>query len=153
METAEQRRKRIMGKQFLPRYIDSLNKIMLNEISQDDLLSIVETDFFYSQIDYSKKAEFRKTILFSDRKNVEEILMEHFIDFNEKYILWIEYANDCGALKLETLNYFNFEFPYNVSKNGIITLTRIDYKYKILLDFYDEDDIQYIDIEIFHSLL
>jgi len=141
-----------MGKQLLPTYINSLNEISTNIISSDTLLSIVETDFFYSQIDYEKKAEVKKTILFSERKDVEKILKEHFIDFNEKYILWIKHANDCGALKLESLNYFNFEFSYNVCKNGVITFTQIDYKYQILLDFYEEHSTKYLDIDIFYRI-
>ena len=152
IENSEQKKRRIMGKQFLPRYMNSLNEILTNKISPDALLSIVETDYFYSQIDYEKKPRIKKTILFSERKNVEKILKAHSIDFNERYILWIEDSNHCGVLKLESLNYFNFEFPYDVSKNGIIVLTQIDYKYKILLDFYEEDNIKYLDVEFFYEI-
>ena len=152
MESFEQKKRRIMGKQFLPRYIKSLNKILLNTILPNAFLSIVETDAFYSQINYEKKPSIKKTILFSERKNIEMILKEHSIDFNEKYILWMEYADDCGAFKIESLNCFDFGFPYNVSKNGVITLTQVDYKYRISWDFYENNNIEYLDIELFYEI-
>ena len=58
----------------------------------------------------------------------------------------------CGAVEIESLDYFNFEFPYEVSKNGIITLTQVNYKYQILLDFYEENDVRYLDIKLFYEM-
>lgn len=152
IETYEQKKRRIMGKQFLIRYTNSLNEILINKISSGTLLSIVETDCFYSRIDCEKKPRIKKTILFSARKDVMKILKAHSIDFNDTYVLWIKDSDYCGAFKLESLNYFNFEFPYDVSRNGIIVLTQIDYKYKILLDFYEENNVKYLDVEVFYEI-
>ena len=37
-------------------------------------------------------------------------------------------------------------------KNGIITLTQVNYKYQILLDFYEKNDARYLDIELFYEM-
>ncbi len=141
-----------MGKQFLPRYLKSLCEILTKEVSVGSLLSIVETDAFYAQVDYGKKPRFAWTILFSERNRVGELLKKHAVDFDERYVLWIKDSMQCGAVEIESLDYFNFEFPYEVSKNGIITLTQVNYKYQILLDFYEENDVRYLDIKLFYEM-
>jgi hypothetical protein len=152
MENSEQKRRRIMGKQFFPMFMKFLNEILTIEITSEHLLSIVETDHFYSQIDYQKEADIKETMLFSDRERIKQILKKQSIDFGEKYILWIKESNDCGAVKLNSLNSINFGFPYEVSSNGVITITQVDYKYQILLDFYAIDNIEYLDLNIFFRI-
>ncbi len=68
VENAEQKRRRIMGKQFLPKYMDSLNEILIKIISSNDLLSIVETDYFYSQVDYEKSPRVKNNFIFCKKK-------------------------------------------------------------------------------------
>lgn len=152
METKEQKRRRIMGKQFLGRYLNNLNCILNRKIDPEELLSIVATDDFYHQVDYQTKSQLSQTFRFSERNRLKEYLPENDIELMSSFILWIEYASDCGAVMINTLDDFNFNFPFNSIDESIITLTEISYKYKILLDFYEENDMDYIDIQIYYNI-
>lgn len=152
METKEQNRRRIMGKQFLCKYLDSLNCILNRKIDPKELLSIVATDNFYHEIDYQIKPQLIKTIKFSERNMLKEYLQENGIKLMENFILWVEYTNDCGAIMINLLDDFNFNFPFNSTKGEIISLTEISYKYQIVLDFYEEKGIEYMEIQLYYNI-
>jgi hypothetical protein len=44
METYEQKKRRLFGKQYLPQYLEEFNKILKIHVDATNLLSIVETD-------------------------------------------------------------------------------------------------------------
>lgn len=152
METKEQKRRRIMGKLFLGRYLIYLNCILNRKIDSEKLLSIVATDDFYHQIDYQIKPQLSQTFRFSERNRLKEYLQENNIELMSNFILWIKYTNNCGAVMINILDDFNFNFQFNSIEGGVITLTEISYKYQILLDFYEENDMEYIDIQIYYNI-
>lgn len=60
-ETYEQKRRRLFGKvNFLPAYLQQLNKLLNIEVTADMLLSIVKTDSFLEQIDFDSDTYFTK---------------------------------------------------------------------------------------------
>lgn len=60
-ETYEQKRRRLFGKvNFLPAYLQQLNKLLNIEVTADMLLSIVKTDSFLEQIDLTPILYFTK---------------------------------------------------------------------------------------------
>ena len=75
-ETYEQKRRRLFGKvNFLPAYLQQLNKLLNIEVTADMLLSIVETDCFLEQIDFNSDTLFYKeTIPFEDKENLQRIV-------------------------------------------------------------------------------
>lgn len=59
-ETYEQKRRRLFGKvNYLPEYLNTLRRILKTEVTTNQLLSIVDTDDFYHEINlgyvYTKK--------------------------------------------------------------------------------------------------
>ena len=147
METLEQRKRRLFGKQYLNDYLSVLNKLSLIKIENKDLLSIVETDkiidkassllLSYSiKIEFSNKVELKKEIL-------------NIFNYQDRVYLFTSLSEDCGTVDINLLNEFNFNFNYNDDISGIIILISTLREKKILLDFYEEDEKKYIEIEFY----
>ena len=147
METLEQRKRRLFGKQYLNDYLSVLNKLSLIKIENKDLLSIVETDMIIDKasslllsnslkIDFLNKYEFKKKIL-------------NIFNYQDRVYLFTSLSEDCGTVDINLLNEFNFNFNYNDDISGIIILISTLREKKILLDFYEEDEKKYIEIEFY----
>jgi hypothetical protein len=147
METLEQRKRRLFGKQYLNDYLSVLNKLSLIKIENKDLLSIVETDKIIDKasslllsnslkIEFSNKDELKKEIL-------------NIFNYQDRVYLFTSLSKDCGTVDINLLNEFNFNFNYNDDISGIIILISTLRKKKILLDFYEEDEKKYIEIEFY----
>lgn len=150
METNEQKRRRLYGKQNLPLYLDELHKILEKEITASMLLSIRETDKIREQ-NQAKQLKYSSTILFTDKEKLEKILLNDLDEVNYRYYIFTSYSEDCGTILINSLKEFNFAFSFMDVASGIITLTREDLLKEIVLDFYEENKIQYLDIEILHK--
>lgn len=151
METNEQKKRRLYGKQDLPLYLDELRKILKKEITISMLLSIVETDKIREQ-NQAKQLKYSSKILFTDKENLEKTLLEDVDEVNNRYYVFTSYSKDCGTILINSLQEFNFDFSFKDVTSGIITLTREDLLKEIVLDFYEENKIQYLDVEIFTIL-
>ena len=125
-------------------YLSDLKKILLTGITSYNLISIEKTDEI-RQKNSQKKLQLTTLISFEDK----ELLKALVTDDGFGYYLFITYSNDCGTVKINSLNEFNFEFSFNSISSGIITLTREDLTKEIVLDFYREGDNQYLKIEIY----
>jgi len=147
METLEQRKRRLFGKQYLNDYLSVLNKLSLIKIENKDLLSIVETDKIIDKasslllnnslkIEFSNKDELKKEIL-------------NIFNYQDRVYLFTSLSEDCGTVDINLLNEFNFNFNYNDDISGIIILISTLREKKILLDFYEEDEKKYIEIEFY----
>ncbi|WP_052354001.1 hypothetical protein [Flectobacillus major] len=150
METNEQKKRRLYGKQDLPLYLGELHKILKKEITASMLLSIIETDKIREQ-NQAKQLRYSSKILFTDKDKLENILLEDLDEVNNKYYVFTSYSKDCGTILINLLREFNFDFSFKDVPSGIITLTREDLLKEIVLDFYEENKIQYLDIEILHK--
>lgn len=150
METNEQKKRRLYGKQDLPLYLGELHKILKKEITASMLLSIIETDRIREQ-NQAKQLRYSSKILFTDKDKLENILLEDLDEVNNKYYVFTSYSKDCGTILINLLREFNFDFSFKAVPSGIITLTREDLLKEIVLDFYEENKIQYLDIEISHK--
>ncbi len=150
MDTNEQKKRRLYGKQDLPLYIGELHKILKKEITASMLLSIIETDRIREQ-NQAKQLIYSSKILFADKDKIENVLLKDLDEVNNKYFVFTSYTKDCGTILINLLREFNFNFSFKDVPSGIITLTREDLLKEIVLDFYEENKIQYLDIEILHK--
>lgn len=153
METLEQKKRRLFGKKHLPRYLRELNKLLRKGVKAQDLLSIVDTDSFMNSVSYFKdKKPYNKEIIkFSDKSRLKEIFSKEIIDWDVPYMIYLSDSLDCGLLEIPSLYYFNFDFSFYDEHAGIITFTRIDGEQKIVLDYYEEDDEKFIEIETYRK--
>lgn len=147
METYEQKKRRLFGKQYLPKYLQELNKILKIHVDGTNLLSIVETDEIRQHI-LVKELKYKTTVFFNEKEKLKEIILNNCERTNDKYYIFTSYSNDCGTLKINLFQEFNFYFSFNDEHVGLITFIREDLLEKIILDFYEENKIYYLDIEI-----
>jgi hypothetical protein len=147
METYEQKKRRLFGKQYLPQYLEEFNKILKIHVDATNLLSIVETDEIRQHI-LAKELKYKTKILFNEKEELKEIIFNSSERTNDKYYIFTSYSNDCGTLKINLLQDFNFDFSFKDEHVGLITFIREDLLEKIILDFYEENKIECLDIEI-----
>ena len=139
-ESLEQKKRRLFGKQYLSEYQEVINIMTKNDFK---ILSIVETDKLIEK-ESKLKLRFSKKILFNDKEELKSIIFNNF-NTNDSVYIFTSLSRDCGAVLIDSIIYFNFNFMDDHS--GIISLISSDVKNKILLDFYEEDGLQYLEIE------
>ena len=141
-ESLEQKKRRLFGKQYLSEYQEVINKITKNDFK---ILSIVETDKLIEK-ESKLKLRFSKKILFNDKEELKSIIFNNF-NTNDSVYIFTSLSRDCGVVLIDSIIYFNFNFNFMDDHSGIISLISSDVKNKILLDFYEEDGLQYLEIE------
>lgn len=146
-ETLEQKKRRIYGRQYLKYYLEELSNILTRNIDSKDLLSIIATD----KIAQHKRGELinKHIISFSNKEKLRKILTEYVNSKN--FYLFISHSLDCGTLEINLFTDFNFDFNFKDLSSQIITLLSIDFKEEIILDYYEEDNIEYLEVEIYKS--
>ncbi|PWJ57016.1 hypothetical protein CLV98_109125 [Dyadobacter jejuensis] len=149
METTEQKRRRLFGKQDVPLYLAELNKILKIHIGPTDLLSIVETDEIRQQ-NLAKNLIFSTKILFDEKNKLKEIIKINEV-LGVGYYVFTKYSRDCGTLLMNSFDNFDFDFPFDALLSGLITFTQEDLRKEIVLDFYEEDGVEYLEIEIYEK--
>lgn len=141
-ESLEQKKRRLFGRQYLNEYQDIIKKIINNDF---EILSIVETDKIIEK-ERQLKLIFSKKILFENKEELKSIVSENISTDNNIYV-FTTLSRDCGAILINNINSFNFDFHFADDPSGILSLISSDIKNKILLDFYEEDKLFYIEIE------
>ena len=123
------------------------NQEVINKITKNNfkILSIVETDKLIEK-ESKLKLRFSKKILFNDKEELKSIIFNNF-NTNDSVYIFTSLSRDCGAVLIDSIIYFNFNFNFMDDHSGIISLISSDVKNKILLDFYEEDGLQYLEIE------
>ena len=148
METLEQKKRRLYGKQDMPKYLEELRTILLIQVDQSNLLSIPKTDLIRKN-NLAKQLRCTCKILFTDKVKLRRILLSGNYDSTniENYFLFTSYSKDCGAVQIGSLNNFNFDFQFLSVTAGIITLTREDLCKEVVLDFYEEAEKEYLEVK------
>lgn len=148
METYEQKKRRLFGKQYLQSYLGELRNILQISVDAVNLLPIIETDKL-SEIDYSNYLKISFNILFNEKDKLKEIIFNNCERINKSYFIFTEYSLDCGTLKINKLQDFNFDFSFRSEHSGLISLISEDLSEKIILDFSEENGVEYLEIEIY----
>lgn len=146
MESLEQKKRRLFGKQFLQKYMNIIQRLTKTE---DEIkpLSIVTTDYIIERQSLLKKKN-EKRFEFNDKKEFKKYVINNF-NYKGVVYLMTSLSKDCGGIELTSINEFNFEFNYNDEPDGIVSIISSDFKEKILLDFYLIKDKTYIEIEYY----
>ncbi len=146
METLEQKKRRLYGKSNLNEYLRELNAITNIDVNQKDLLSIVESD----KIVYDNNNDFYKAkILFNDKERLLLFIGDLLKLRDGKALLSTAYSKDCGLLEVRSLKDFNVNFRFDDEHSGLITIILKDLSNKLLLDFYEENQELYLEIETY----
>ena len=146
METIEQKKRRVFGKQFLDTYKKELSNLINPEISDYEFLSLVETDKLYLK-EINDGITIKK-IDFDNKIDILDKLLKSFSENKcENYFILTSYYKDCGAVVIKSLNNFNIGFDFNAEHSGLIEIFDSILENKILMDYYEENDKK-IDIEV-----
>jgi hypothetical protein len=95
----------------------------------------------------------RKVYIDFDEKNVDRFKIYvanlHRVNPNPVYI-WISKTNSCGLYAIPSLLQFNFDFSFNVIKEGVVGLLSSDLQDTVTLDFsYNQKSFKYgIEIDV-----
>ncbi|MCE6987854.1 hypothetical protein [Dyadobacter sp. CY323] len=149
MEKFEQKRRRLFDKQDIPSYVTELNKILVIRVDPTDLLSIEVSDEI-RQKNLAKNLKFSAKILFEEKDKLRKIITANEVS-GAKYYLFTKLSKDCGSLLLDSFDDFNFDFSFDALLSGVITFTQEDLLKEIVLDFYEERGVKYLEIEIYEK--
>lgn len=146
METQEQKRQRLFGKQSLKDYLKELNALTNIEVKEEMLLSKLESDALGKvPEDFSYKTK----ILFNEKERLLMFIGDLIKLKDGECYLYTAYSKKCGALKLGSLKDFNINFNFNDEHAGLLTITMKDLSNELLLDFYEEANEYYLEIETY----
>lgn len=143
-ESLEQKKRRLFGKIYLEEYRSIIESITNNSFR---ILSILETDELIEN-ESKLKLIFSKKIPFDNKDELKEIIL-NYLDTNGRIYIFTSLSKDCGAVQITSISFFNFNFNFMDDPSGIISLISSDIKHKILLDFYEEDGLQYLEVEYY----
>lgn len=148
METIEQKKRRLAGKLlYLDAYINTLNRITFKKVDPSILLSVVESDRLLEPIGSREFIiDYETTLDFCDKKYVWETIRKVF--GSSSLYIYLEHVRECGLFPLESIDMFNIDFDFEDDPGGLIVLMSKNCLQEVVLDFYEEEDVRKIDIEI-----
>lgn len=149
METPDQKRRRIYGRQYLSEYLNIFEKILNIKITEKDLLSLEDVDKIISG--GRAKLYFEKIIPFNDKRYFHKLVTDHILGFNEPAFTFIEHSLECGAAKIQGLHEFNFNFKFDDEPAGLISIMIERTSEELLLDFYEENSIRLMKVSIYNN--
>lgn len=148
METSEQKKRRLFGKLKQPGYLEELSCILNFQPKAENLLSIVETDLVRNSCKTSESLS-KNVIGFDDKEELVRIMQDISSKESTNYFAFIKDSEDCGTIKIDLLKDFYFNFRYDAVRSGIVSFIQEDLKKSIVLDFYEENGVAYVEIESF----
>ena len=148
METIDQKKRRLAGKVlYLDKYIQTLHKITLKKVDSTKLLSVVETDRLLEPMrGVELRIDYETTLDFCNKKDAWETIRKVFE--NSSLFIALNHVRECGLFPLESIDLFNIDFDFEDDPGGLIVLVSNDCLQEVVFDFYEEDDVRKIDIEI-----
>lgn len=125
------------GKLKMPDYLVLLRNLSTTAVDEDMLVSQDKSDMFLETITTSCTDTIVYNFPFQDKSKLKEIINKHCV-IDQPHLLFTEYSEECGPLKLRSLNDFNLEFSFDAEPSGLIIFYAIDKSYSLMLDYYEE---------------
>lgn len=141
-------KRRTVGKvYYLQSYLKDLTCLLQRKVTSEELFSLNETDTFFESAPEWKI--FNKiTLNFSNKDVLLKFIQQNILNWETSYMIYLSDVQYCGLLEIPTLSDFNWNFHFNDEHCGLICFIRKDYKEKIVLDFYEADLNNFIDVDI-----
>lgn len=147
METLDQKKRRVFGKRYLSIYINDLGKLIKDNLDENSIMSIVDTDNIVKT--FAGRKIYKEKILFEDKDRLFILLNGIANIEKEGFYVFLSKSMHCGALNISSLHAFNYEFEYTDEDAGIISFINHNLDLKILLDFYQESENRYLEFEVY----
>jgi hypothetical protein len=144
--------KLIRYKRNIKLYLNELRELSLEVPLESDLLSLEATEQIRSGSKEALKGQHtRKIRLDFNEKNTERFknYVANLHRLNpEPVFIWIARTNTCGLYSVSSLLKFNFDFSFDVNKEGLIVLLANDMNDTIILDFSCDESKSRNELEI-----
>jgi hypothetical protein len=146
--------KKANGKKYMQEYLAELNVICTRRITEDQLLSLEETYDIIARIKshISSESTIKEQINFDEKIKLKHVIDEVKNSFGNGLYLFTEYSKMCGVLYLEDIYQFNSDFNFTAEHAGIISLINKEITFKLVLDFYEEQSQQFLEIEVYKKV-
>jgi hypothetical protein len=134
----------------LQSYLKELEILVTHPVNELDLLSRAATESLRAQINLNCASESQRIeIPFAERSGAAFArLIACLQDLNRSpVVLWPPRANKFGVLKLPSLASINFSFPFFLNSQGIFAIATEDGMDRLILDFYEQQGRQILEIE------
>ena len=144
-------RQKIEYKKNLAPYLSELRRLTGTDVSSESLISVEDTEKIRQKWLYLKDTNTNKIVIDFSEKNSERF--KKFITNLNKansspVYIWTEKSNMCGLYKAASIDAINFDFPFDISPDGIFVFVTEDLENELLLDYYyDSGDREMLEIE------
>ena len=139
--------KKYWYKKYMEEYRNRLKMFVKSPLNDDDFLPLDFKDnlmnaIYHEMVFYKATIDFNRLDWYKDRLRP---LISNLWD--NTFFLSEELSEYCGCYKLSSLNDLNWTFPF-YPNGGWLGLISYDVTMHIVLSWYEEDDLQKLDIEI-----
>lgn len=132
-------------------YIEKLSiRVVKKELSYDDLVSFTKIEKLNSVANEMRDIHVKSIISFSERVNFLNKIFEKILSNGYERIYFLDsLSRKYGAILLENLMEFNLGFEFKCDNAGVFSLLSIDGEGEIVLDFYEDDSVLLLEVEIY----
>jgi hypothetical protein len=141
---------KVNGRKYLDQYLTEMQNISVKPVTVENLLNLEAT---YSLIEQLKSIYFTQVFKeknhFIEKEWLNGVIADHYESFNDGLYIFTEYSKSCGALLLSSIDNFNFQFSFEAEHAGLITIVNNKITKKLVLDFYEENNQNFLEIELY----
>ena len=141
------------GKQYFEIYQEELSKLVIGKDIK--VMSLEESDMIFKMIsdnmlfEQSNLAWSAKQIPFQDKRILKKIISDIQLKYDDIVYMSIKNSDICGLTLLDRIDMFNVYFHYQDESSGLITFYDKSLTNMLVLDFYEEWNEYFYDIEIY----
>lgn len=132
------------GKLLMESYQKELEQLVKGLVYSDRILSFEETQ----EIGFVTGQKIKLYLAFENKAELKAIINQLVKEKDGEMFLITHYSKFCGAYLLSSLNDFNVEFSFKAEHQGLVQIKLKDGSNELLLDFYESNNKQMLDIEI-----
>ena len=134
----------------MPKYIKELGSLVRDDAYE--VIGLEASDGIMGKIrenwpNYSRIKRIYTELPFEDRTILKRIVKNIAVD--KRCYLSIKYSETCGIAELNDINCFNADFRWEDEHTGMITLYSYDLINELIIDFYEEYNEYFIDLELY----
>ena len=141
------------GNRYLEIYQEELSKLVIGKNIK--IMSLEESDMIFKMIndnmlfEQNNLAWSAKQIPFQDKTKLKKIVSDIQLKYNDIVYMSIKNSDICGLTLLDRIDMFNVYFHYQDESSGLITFYDKSLTNMLVLDFYEEWNEYFYDIEIY----
>ena len=142
------------GKQYLPEYQEQLSKLVIGDNFK--ILSLEDSDTIFAEITQNGElfqqgnvAWKSQRIPFLEKTELKQILLHIGRRYDDAVYMAIKHSDLCGRVVLNGIDFFNADFQYEDEHSGLIVFYDLSLTNSLVIDFYEEWNEYYYDVEIY----